>query len=526
LAASAFPATCSAGAERAAARARAALLALALVALAGCASLPSLEGRKESTALQDTAGTYLGRTVAALTRPHPGLSGVYPLVQGLDAFAARARLADVAERSLDVQSYIWHDDMSGNLLCDALRRAADRGVRVRLLLDDNNTSGMDRVLAELAAHRNVEVRLFNPTVTRRWRALGYLTDFMLQNRRMHNKSFTADNQVTIVGGRNVGDEYFSAGANLQFVDLDVVAIGDVVPQVSQDFDRYWASDSAYPVERIVGKDLPAPPPLTEAQQAGRAAMSALYVEALERQGFVRDMAARQLALQWAVVRMVSDDPAKGLGLAGPDGLLWSRLMQVTRPPQRSLELVSPYFVPGAQGVEQFAALARKGVKVTVLTNSLEATDVAAVHAGYARRRKALLAAGIGLLEMKRAPSAAARSESRFGSSSGSSLHAKTFSVDRSVVFVGSFNFDPRSSQLNTELGFVIESPAMASAASDAILGRLAADAYRVRLDPDGELQWVEQVGGRDVVHDREPGAGFLRQLGVSVLSLLPIEWLL
>jgi putative cardiolipin synthase len=188
--------------------------------------------------------------------------------------------------------------------------------------------------------------------------------------------------------------------------------------------------------------------------------------------------------------------------------------------------VSPYFVPGAQGVEQFAALARKGVKVTVLTNSLEATDVAAVHAGYARRRKALLAAGIELLEMKRAPSAAARSESRFGSSSGSSLHAKTFSVDRSVVFVGSFNFDPRSSQLNTELGFVIESPAMASAASDAILGRLAADAYSVRLDPDGELQWVEQVGGRDVVHDREPGAGFLRQLGVSVLSLLPIEWLL
>ncbi len=502
------------------------LLLLAALALAGCASLPPLAGRPASTAYQDTAATYLGRTVAGLTRDHPGQTGVFALAQGLDAFAARARLADVAERSLDVQSYIWRDDMSGGLLLDALRRAADRGVRVRLLLDDINTAGLDGMLATLAEHRNIEVRLFNPTVTRRWRSLGYVVDFARQNRRMHNKSFTADNQVTIVGGRNIGDEYFDAGRTLQFVDLDVIAIGAVVPQVSQDFDRYWASDSAYPVEGLVRAGSAAPPPVDEAAGAERAAMTALYLDALERQGFVRDMAERRLALEWATVHMVSDDPAKGRGLAERDALLWPKLMRVMKPPVRHLELVSPYFVPGAVGVRQFTDLARKGVQVTIVTNSLEATDVAAVHAGYAKHRKALLEAGVALFEMKRAPSALAAVERRIGSSSASSLHAKTFSVDRSTVFVGSFNFDPRSAQLNTELGFVIESPAMAAAASDAILSRLAANAYRVRLGPDGALQWVDRVDGREVVHDTEPGAGFWRQLGVSMLSLLPIEWLL
>jgi putative cardiolipin synthase len=503
-----------------------ALLAGIAALLAACAALPPPAGRTPSTAFQDTADTRIGRTVAELSRGHAGESGVFALAQGLDAFAARARLADVAERSLDVQYYIWHDDMSGNLLLEALRRAADRGVRVRLLLDDNNTAGMDGLLASLAAHRNIELRLFNPTAARGLRALGYLTDFERQNRRMHNKSFTADNQVTIVGGRNVGDEYFSAGQNLQFVDLDVIAIGEVVQQVSQDFDRYWASESAYPAAQVLRPPpAPAPPPPPESL-AGRAAMSALYLDALERQGFVREMMERRLAIQWGTVRMVSDDPAKGLGLASEDDLMWPRLLRVMKQPRRSLELVSPYFVPGEAGVAHLAELARQGVKVTVVTNSLEATDVAAVHAGYARRRKDLLEAGVALFEMKRVPSALAAQERRIGSSSASSLHAKTFAVDRSTVFVGSFNFDPRSARLNTELGFVIESPPMAAAVSDAIVGKLAGNAYQVRLGSDGALQWVEQGERGEIVHTREPGAGFWKQLGVGVLSLLPIEWLL
>ena len=501
------------------------MMIMAVLLLQGCAALPSLNDRTVSTAFQDTFDTHLGRTVAPLTQAHPGTSGVFALPQGIDAFAARARLADVAERSLDVQYYIWHNDMAGSLLFDALRRAADRGVRVRLLLDDNNTEGMDDVLAELASHRNIEVRLFNPFAARRWRALSYLTDFDRLNRRMHNKSFTADNQVTIIGGRNIGDEYFGAGQNLQFVDLDVMAIGEVVRKVSQDFDRYWASDSAYPAQLVL-QPTGLPAQVTPEAGADRAAMTALYLDALARQPFVREMLEHRLPFEWANVQMVSDDPSKGLGKAKDDDFLWPRLKRIVATPTRELELVSPYFVPGADGAAHFADMARNGARITVLTNSLEATDVPAVHAGYAKRRKQLLEAGIGLYEMKRTDGAAPRTFRAGGSSSASSLHAKTFSADRSTVFVGSFNFDPRSARLNTELGFVIECPVIAATMADTIADMLPERAYRVRIGPDGALQWVERVAGNEVVHDQEPGAGFWRQLAVSVLSLLPIEALL
>lgn len=501
------------------------ILVAAAMVLPGCAVLPSQDNRTVSTAFQDTANTHLGRTVAPLTQAHPGNSGVVALPQGIDAFAARVRLADVAERSLDLQYYIWHNDMAGSLLFDALRRAADRGVRVRLLLDDNNTESMDDVLAELASHRNIEVRLFNPFPARRWRALGYLTDFDRLNRRMHNKSFTADNQVTIIGGRNVGDEYFGAGQNVQFVDLDVMAIGDVVRDVSRDFDRYWASDSAYPAGRVV-RPGGTPAELTPAAGADRAAVTALYLDALARQPFVREMLEHRLPFEWASVRMVSDDPSKGLGKARDDDFLWARLKRIVAMPTRELELVSPYFVPGADGAAHFADMARRGAKITVLTNSLEATDVPAVHAGYAKRRRQLLEAGVELYEMKRTGGAAPRTFQAGGSSSASSLHAKTFSADRSVVFVGSFNFDPRSARLNTELGFVMACPVIAATMADAITAMMPERAYQVRIGPDGGLQWVERIAGKEVVHDREPGAGFWRQLAVSVLSLLPIEELL
>src|SRR6478752_10782042 len=249
------------------------LLASAIVTLAlsqGCTFLPPLDGRTISNRLQNTAESRLGRSIAPLAEAHPGLTGVVPLLSGRDAFAARVRLADVAERSLDVQYYIWHDDLSGTLLLDALRRAADRGVRVRVLLDDNNTAGLADTLAALDAHANIEVRLFNPFRRRRVRWLDYLTDFSRLNRRMHNKSFTADNEVTIVGGRNVGDEYFGAGHDVLFVDLDVLAIGPVVSDVSRDFDRYWHSESAWPAHRVI-------PPASAASIAGVTAAAALKV---------------------------------------------------------------------------------------------------------------------------------------------------------------------------------------------------------------------------------------------------------
>jgi cardiolipin synthase C len=506
-------------------------LSLALIAglIAVGGTLPSLEGRTSSAAFVDTSATRLGRAIVPRAAARPGTSGIHTLLNSRDAFAARILLARAAERSLDAQYYIWRNDLSGTLLFDAVRDAADRGVRVRLLLDDNNTSELDGTLAALDSHVNIEVRLFNPFAVRKPRAFGYLTDFIRVNRRMHNKSFTADNQATIIGGRNVGDEYFDATDGMAFVDLDVLAIGPVVNDVSRDFDRYWASDSSYPASRLL--------PRTNSSQmeniSSKAATiardpdGAKYLEAVHGSPFVRDLIEGRLEFEWAVVHIVSDDPAKGLGRAAPEALLPQKLRAIIGEPGARVELVSAYFVPGFEGTEWFRSLARSGVKVKVLTNSLEATDVAAAHSGYAKRRKRLLEAGITLYELRRLSDGAAapRTDAGFGSS-GSSLHAKTFAVDGSRVFIGSFNFDPRSAELNTEMGFVIESPALAKRVDATFAVRIPANSYEVRLTENGNLYWLERRGGQLLRHDVEPGTGFWERTGVAFISFLPVDWLL
>ncbi|WP_296749963.1 phospholipase D family protein [Thiobacillus sp.] len=498
-------------------------------AVAGCHTLPSLDGRSSSTALADTDATRLGRAIAPQAAAHPDRSGVYPLLDSRDAFAARVLLARAAERSLDVQYYIWRQDMAGTLLFEALHEAAERGVRVRLLLDDHNTGGLDETLAALDTHPNIEVRLFNPFATRGVRWIGYLTDFSRLNRRMHNKSFTADSQATIIGGRNVGDEYFDATEGIVFVDLDLLAVGTVVEEVSRDFDRYWASASSYPVDRLLP---PADPALLE-QLASKASLierdpaARTYMEALRESPFVRELVEGTLPFEWAATRMVSDDPAKGLGLNDGASILPSQLDRIIGKPETSVELVSAYFVPTKSGTEQLTRLAREGVKIQILTNALEATDVAVVHAGYAKRRKPLLEAGITLYELQRLSPNLKRDRRAGGSgSSGASLHAKTFAVDRSRVFVGSFNFDPRSARLNTELGFVVESPALAGRIEEAFVGGIPAGAYEVRLSETGNLYWIEHRDGRPLRHETEPGTGFWKRVWIWFASLLPIEWLL
>lgn len=500
--------------------------------LGGCA-LPSLEGRSETQALalEHARDTTLGQLIGSEVDAHSGHSGIHSLGDAHEAFAARMVLTEAAEQTLDLQYYIWHNDISGSLLFDAARRAADRGVRVRLLLDDNNTVGLDETLAALDAHSGIEVRLFNPFVVRSPRPIGYLTDFSRANRRMHNKSFTIDNQVTIIGGRNVGDEYFGATDGVLFSDLDVMAIGPVVQKVSEDFDRYWASRSSYPVSRLIdsvgreGLDKLA----VKAEQSRRSPKSQAYLSALAESDLVNKLRRGDLDFEWADTRMVSDDPAKGLGEAEEQELLTSRLGDLLGAPTRQVELVSPYFVPMAEGTEWLSGLAQQGVKVRVLTNALEATDVAAVHAGYAKRRRDLLEAGVQLFELKRGKGFDVMDHTsafgRFGSS-GSSLHAKTFAVDDEWVFVGSFNFDPRSARLNTELGFLIASPVLAKAMDEAFDIRVPKQSYRVELTEDGSMVWHEQTAEGEVTHHSEPNSGMLRRAGVKVMSWLPIDWLL
>jgi putative cardiolipin synthase len=476
----------------------------------------------------DKGDSPFGRSIAPLVRAHPAFSGVYALSEGGDAFAARAILADTAKHTLDAQYYIWHDDMSGGLLFASLYRAAERGVRVRLLLDDHCTQGLDPLLAAFNAHPNIEVRLFNPYYIRHWRLLDYPTDFARVNRRMHNKSFTVDNQATIIGGRNIGDEYFDAGQGLSFADLDILAIGPVVNEVARDFERYWTSRSARPAERVLR-------PADSASHANLESVTSrlerdpatqTYLRSVTSTPFARKLLAGELPFEWAVTHMVSDHPAKGLGLAPYRKLLWPQLKRLLGTPTTDVQLVSPYFVPGPNGVRYFRTLVERGVTTTVLTNSLEATDVPAVHAGYAKRRKPLLKAGVNLFELKREFSGPPiKIRGRVGRSN-SSLHAKTFSVDRKRVFVGSFNFDPRSTRLNTEMGFVIESPALAQTMADALTNTMPHRAYRMRLNRRGKLQWVEHRDDGEIVHDTEPGVGFWQCAFVDGLSVLPIEWLL
>ena len=505
-----------------------AVVCLTLFIIGISSRLPSLEGRTNSTALFDTAETRLGRSLTPLLEMHPGLSGIYPLADSRDAFAARARLAEVAERTLDVQYYIWEKDMTGTLLFEALHAAADRGVRVRFLLDDNTTSGLDPFLAALDSHPHIEVRLFNPFVIRKPR-IGYLTDFSRANRRMHNKSFTADSQVTIIGGRNVGDEYFGAAEGLLFVDLDVMAVGPIVTEVSKDFDRYWASDSSYPLDRIV----PSVDPARIAEVASAAARverdpaALAYTNAIRDSPFIRAVMERRLEFEWALVRIISDDPAKGLGRAPPEKLFHEQLREIIGEPVSNLELVAAYWVPGEKGMERFRSMAKRGLKIKVLTNSLEAADGPYVYSGFAKRRKALLEAGITLYEMRHlSPGSDDTKRAAPLGSSGSSLHAKTFSVDRSRFFVGSFNFDPRSRKLNTELGFVIDSPVLAERIEAAFDASIPANSYEVRLAENGELYWIERRGDELVRHDQEPGTSWWLRAAVWFLSLLPIEWLL
>lgn len=510
------------------------LLALLLLC-GGCAGLPKLDSRTASTTLTDTADTRLGRAVHAAAAANPDKSGIHPLQIPQDAFAARVLLARVAERSLDVQYYIWHGDTTGYLLFEELWNAAERGVRVRLLLDDNGISGVDPTIAALDSHPNIEIRLFNPFVNRRVRVIGYITDFNRLNRRMHNKAFTADNQATVVGGRNVGDEYFGAGEGMVFADLDVITLGAVVADVSRAFDEYWNSASAYRAESIIGEAAPDAVPTLKAKFATvRASSDAVeYANALRNTGLVEQLLAQKLSLEWVPVRLVYDEPTKGLGQAEASELLFTQLTQALGKPEREIDLISPYFVPGKEGTKALAGYAERGVRLRILTNSLAATDVAAVHAGYAKRRQPLLRSGAKIYELKpdaratQAPEKSRKESRGMGGSSAASLHAKTFSVDRKRVFIGSFNLDPRSISLNTEMGFVIDSPQLADAVSSALDRGAATYAYEVQLASDGRsLQWVERTPQGEVRYDSEPNTGFLKRLGVGFMSILPIEWML
>ncbi|WP_173930964.1 phospholipase D family protein [Chelativorans sp. Marseille-P2723] len=489
---------------------------------------PPLEGRTASRAVSPSPATTLGK-FAVKPRPN-GDSGVLPLIDGPDSFAARIALIRTAELALDVQYYIWQRDATGLILLDELRKAAARGVRVRLLLDDNGITGLDEDLAALDALPNVEVRLFNPFILRKFKLFGYAFDFLRLNRRMHNKALTADGAVSILGGRNIGDVYFGFGDGVQFIDTDVIVAGKAAADVGTDFDRYWHSGSSHPVARIIGS--PQANSLerliSDARRAAESAEGRLYFERLRSSELVGDLIAGRPDFEWTEVTLVSDDPAKGLGKAENRDLLFPQLMSLLSMPTRSVDLVSAYFIPGRTFSRALRQLADGGVRVRILTNSQAATDVIVVHSAYVKYRPELLQSGIKLYELK--PEHAIREEPRtqgLAGSSRASLHSKTLAVDGQRIFIGSFNFDPRSFHLNTEMGVLIDSPRLAEAVAAAFVERFPQVSYLPVLTGEDGIVWDEVgIDGERIRHYTEPQTSPLSRLFLRLLGLLPIEWLL
>jgi putative cardiolipin synthase len=503
-----------------------------LLLISACATLPKNIDRPLSYALTDTADTTWGRIRRDEKTAHPGQSGFVLLGNGLDAFVARALLAQYAERSLDVQYYLYHDDLTGRLLTGQLLKAADRGVRVRLLVDDMGLGGRDLGVAILDRHPNIEVRIFNPFSRNVGRLSQFVTRLGKVTRRMHNKSFTVDNQATILGGRNIGNEYFEADPEIAFADLDVLLIGPVVDDVSASFDAYWNSDVVYPINVLVDKP-PTPEEIEEKTREFKQYIAGQenspYLLALRNSDLANNIRQQRVEFHWGDSEVIFDQPEKILdNRSKSDMRLTAHFKPYHDRIAKELIILSPYFVPGRDGVQSLVKLQESGVRVRILTNSLASTDVGLVHAGYARYRKDLLQAGIEIYELDKKISKQERKEKkgREGSSKAS-LHAKTFVLDRKWVFIGSLNLDPRSVYENTEIGAVIASPEIARYMAEKFDENIAQAAFRLELhtDADGHrrLLWHGHENGEEQVYTVDPYTSFWRRLGLRIMGLLPIE---
>jgi len=433
--------------------------------------------------MSDTADTRLGEGVSQWTDTHGGLSGFHPLTQGMDALGVRLRLLEVAEKSIDLQYFLMKDDAAGAVMMNALLKAADRGVRIRFLLDDIFTTARDRGLLLIDQHPNIEVRLFNPVSRRGFHTLNFIGDFRQANRRMHSKSFTVDNQISVVGGRNIADEYFQLKTGSVFVDFDVLALGPVTADISKLFDEYWNHSRAVPMHQVAvnKEDEELEAVRVEVAEEFDGIYDAVYEKALESQ-LLQDLMADRQPLFAAYARVLSDSPDKLIHDISEEHMqLATDLLDVLLSARKEVIFISPYYVPGKGGVQLVRDLVNKGIRVIILTNSLASNNHVPVHAGYARYRKDVIRAGAELYEA-RANAAREVQETEDGPDA-LTLHTKAFLIDRRYLFVGSLNLDPRSIQINAEMGLLIDSEEMVSGMTSRLDERFDAVSYRVLLIP-------------------------------------------
>lgn len=487
--------------------------------LVGCATPDFDYPREASSAIDPATDTFLKRDVDRWLAENPGPSGFFPVVHGNDALGARLRLMEVAEKTIDAQYFLMKSDSAGYVFANGLVQAADRGVRVRLLLDDIFTTVEDDELAILDSYQNIEVRLFNPIARAGSTGFNYLGDFKAANRRMHNKSFIADNQAAVVGGRNIADEYFEIGTEGMFLDFDVIAFGPVAAEVSEEFDMFWNHERSLPLEGVIGQ---------KSEEELRQFLEKLDNQYLDRareiyagavnSDLMRDIDDSKHQFFSADAIVLTDDPNKLVSEISEENMIMARDMaEIVRQAESEVIVLSPYFVPGDSGVAFWKSIVDKGVRVVVITNGLASNNHTSVHSGYARYRKALIEAGIELHEAR----ANAASTRGGGEDEPLTMHTKSMIFDRSRLFVGSLNLDPRSIEINSEMGMVIDSPEMTGQLATRLFDSLSDWTYRVVLDEDGKLRWHATIDGVDVVETNEPLTSWWKRFSAWFLKIAP-----
>lgn len=498
-------------------------------ALGACTSIDFDYPREESWTMTDTNDTNLAEQIENLTAgKEEGQSGFFPQADGIDALASRLLLARRAEKSIDVQYYLIKNDLVGRTFVHSLLAAADRGVRIRLLVDDMFTAGYDTGLRALQSHPNFEIRIFNPFNRGAvGRTLGAVPSFGRINRRMHNKTFTVDNRITIIGGRNIADEYFGAREDSRFGDLDVVGVGPIVGDVANMFDLYWNHETALPIEAFI-KEIKNPEERldelrTALQATIQTAKDSKYGDAVIDRVF-EQLEGGKGGFTWAPYRLVYDSPDKGVRRkAAEAGTVLTPLEETITTAQDEVLIVSPYFVPRKGGIEALSQLQASGVDVTIVTNSLAANNQFTVHSGYAPSRKPLLKSSVEIYEVR--PDAEVAGNEYVNSEGGrATLHTKAFIVDQRHVFIGSFNFDPRSANINTEMGVIIEDEELGRYFSQRVEEALTTKAYTVFLDDDDRVRWRGfDAAGDEVIYTREPETSWWQRFKVGFVRLLPIR---
>jgi putative cardiolipin synthase len=525
-------------------RSRLTLVVLILAVVGGCSSLPpgSDFPRTASSALAAVDTTRLGRQFEHAARAHSGNSGFRIIPVGADGFLLRMQMINAAERTLDLQYYIFRGDETGRLLTGAVLRAADRGVRVRVLVDDGETEVGDDQITALVAHPSVEIRIFNPFLYRghaTWlRAVEFMVSASRLDYRMHNKLLVVDNAIALIGGRNIGDQYFQIDPDSQVADDDVFAAGPIARQLSMTFDEFWNCGLSIPAEALSG-GMPSHTDLNEHRDVLKQESQALkagdvdYVKRVAAGEPYEGIRTGRLNLIWAPARLVYDSPDKKRVEDGEMvGMLMHRAVaDATSAVHSELLMVTPYLIPGIEGMRLFRDLRQRKVRVRILTNSLESTQVLLAQSAYMHYRVPLLQSGVELYEVR----------SLLGNTKGSgqttaisqygnySLHAKMFIFDRQSLFIGSMNFDQRSMHLNTEVGLIIDSPALAQQAAarfEAMV--LPANSYMLVLRPnDGErspsVVWRTQEDGKDVEYCAEPARSAWERIKANIVSQMPLD---